>query len=291
MLGKRHCGCNLPVTPYAYADPHKKHRLNMKDKQQFTIESETHYQGIRSILSKESQKPGILRLLMRAMEAYRSARKYGWSRPWNKYGVMNFQSLRIWPQSDSVIVDQAQNILNLECTGMPYETQQAVHTLLNDRQHLMGFLFAQETIDEEGDRFEGINISLGRVNAKRYRDRIDIIIESKIIDNVSSGPSQIRVYVDPYDKDRKAPLWTFKSDIIKSEETNKLFENLAAVSWEWAQNKSRQWDHWTSNYIDYFGPRQWDLQSSYLFNTQDPKTRIATTLPDWALEKETKKAC
>ncbi|MDH5218054.1 MAG: hypothetical protein OEX19_10180, partial [Gammaproteobacteria bacterium] len=153
------------------------------------------------------------------------------------------------------------------------------------------FLFAQESTDEDGIRYEGMNISLGRVNAKRYRDRLDIIIESRIVDNKSVGPSRIRVYLDPYDKNRKAALWTFQADEIKSEDTKNLFNDLAAVSWLWAQNKSRRWDHWTSKYIDYFGPRQWNPDSTYFFHETAPESRITTTTPDWANTTETKKAC
>lgn len=263
----------------------------MKENQQFTISSEGHYEGIRSILNKESQKPGILRLLMRAMEAYRSARKYGWSRPWNKYGVMNFQSFRLRPKTDTIIIDAVKKTLELECPDMPHELRQVVHELIEDRQHLMGFLFVQESTDEDGIRYEGINISLGRVNAKRYRDRLDIIIESKIVDNKSVGPSRIRVYVDPYEKNRKSPLWIFRADEIKSEDTITLFNDLAATTWLWVENKSRRWDHWTSKYIDYFGDRQWNPDSTYFLHETAPDTRITTPTPDWAIETETRKAC
>lgn len=263
----------------------------MKDKQQFTIDSEAHYQGIRSILSKESQKPGILRLLMRAMEAYRSARKYGWSRPWNKYGVMNVQSFRIRPLADTQLIAMAIQTLQREIPDIPREIEGTIHELLLDKKKLMGFLFVQETTDPDGSLFEGINISLGRVNAKRYRDRLDIIIESPMTENKTQGPTRVRVYLDPYDKGRKDPLWTYQENEIKSEQTKADFESLAAISWEWANSPSRIWDHWTSKYIDYFGPRQWNPLSTYFYHEIYPEARVPTKAPDWAIEPQAKEAC
>jgi hypothetical protein len=181
-------------------------------------------------------------------------------------------------------------ILQREIPGMPREVEESIHELLLDPNRLMGFMFVQETTNEDGSRYEGINISLGRVNTKRYRDRLDIIIESQIVDERSQGASRLRVYVDPYDKDRKPPLWTYQSDTIE-DSTREQFEDLAALSWEWADHPERVWSHWTSKYIEYFGPRQWNPLRTYFFHSNYPETRIPTTTPDWAREIESKQAC
>lgn len=263
----------------------------MSNNQQFKIDSESHYNGIKAILNKQSQKPGILRALMRAMEAYRSARKYGWSRPWNKYGVMNTMSYRIRPTVDLELIYFAQQLMETECSQMPEGVKVAVHDLLHDREKLMGFLFVQECTDEDGMRYEGINISFGRVNDKRYRDRVDIILESPIQQFKSQGLGRIRVYVDPYNSERKDPLWVFESTTINGSETDLFFQQLAAISWEWAGDKSRIWDHWTSRYIDYFGPRQWQLEQTYFYHPDNAPARIETQLPAWASPEQTQKAC
>lgn len=64
------------------------------------IRSEADYQNVLATLSRRDRPHAILRFLMRALESYRAARKMGWSRPWNKYGVVNFQSFKLDPAQD-----------------------------------------------------------------------------------------------------------------------------------------------------------------------------------------------
>ena len=41
------------------------------------------------------KKPfGTLRSMMQALKIYRLSKKYNWSRPWNIYAVVNFQSFK-----------------------------------------------------------------------------------------------------------------------------------------------------------------------------------------------------
>ncbi|MDH5547185.1 MAG: hypothetical protein OEZ43_16480 [Gammaproteobacteria bacterium] len=263
----------------------------MAPKDEYTIDSESQYNGIRDILSKQTQRPGVLRLLMRAMERYRSTRKYGWSRPWNKDGVLNTLSLRVRPCEDLELISESIRILENECIGIPEEVISVVHELLLDQNHLMGFLFVQEITDSDGSSFEALTISLGRVQQKRYRDRLDIILESPVVDNKSTGLQRIRVFVDPYDEGRKEPLWTFESNAIHSKHTQHTFEALSAVTWAWANKRERVWSHWTSRYIDYFGERQWPLNRCFLFHPEKPESRIPTLLPLWADEDRISQAC
>ena len=48
------------------------------------IDNENQYREASKTLAREKRPPAVLRMLMNSFESYRQARKYGWSRPWNK---------------------------------------------------------------------------------------------------------------------------------------------------------------------------------------------------------------
>ncbi|MDH5182610.1 MAG: hypothetical protein OEX12_01850 [Gammaproteobacteria bacterium] len=226
----------------------------------YKVNSEQDYQQTLSALSQAKQPATILKLMMRGFEAYRAARKMGWSRPWNKYDLVNFQSLRIKPEQDHALIQQGLQLIDNEFTDIPPEARDFVHALTSD-MNLMGFIFCHE-FQQDGRRWEGATLSLGRKNNRRYRDRFDIILESEIIDAKSTGLSRIRVYVDPYTGKPAPPLWQAEST-PQTDITSKLFNVLSEASWTWSVQTDRIWDHWTSRYIDYFGPRHFELTQSY----------------------------
>ena len=241
----------------------------------FQIKNEEDYRSVQATLSRRDRPPAVLRFLMRVLESFRGARKIGWSRPWNKYGVVNFQSFRLNTKQDADLLEQAGDILTRECPSMPEPAARFVQELLANREQLMGFLFVQE-FTENGRQFEGVNLSLGRRTAgqPRYRDRLDLILESPVQDGVSQGFSRLRIYVDPY-TGNKEPLWSTILEHRVSDTTLALFQQLASLSWEWADNPERRWDHWTSAYIDYFGPRQWSMRKSYFHTPNRSGDRIS----------------
>ncbi|MEK6748260.1 MAG: hypothetical protein AABY83_03525 [Pseudomonadota bacterium] len=230
----------------------------------FQISTEEQYRWALSTLNQQNRPPLMLRLVMSAFEAYRRARKYGWSRPWNKYNVMNFQSFKLRPMQDQALLDLAAQILAAQHGVLNDETRRFVDDLLRDTQNIMGFIFVHE-ITEGNTRFEGATLSLGRVSGRRYRDRLDIIVESRIEDERSLGLSRVRIFVDPYRRETKDVLWqgVVQEDWHASAQT--LFDSLSNISFLWAQDPQRLWQHWTSAYIDYFGPRQWQLDSSLFY--------------------------
>jgi hypothetical protein len=248
--------------------------LGMGANNDYDIQDEQGYQQALSTLSQAAQPPAILRLLMRAFEAYRAARKMGWSRPWNKYDLINFQSFRLQPQHDGPLIDLAHRLLRQEAGPLPAEVEGYVADLLAD-EGLMGFVFCHE-YREDGRIWEGATLSLGRKVQRRYRDRLDIILESEIRDGKSRGLGRLRVYVDPYTPGRTAPLWQTQKEQELGELSRALFAELSDASWTWMDQADRIWDHWTSRYIDYFGERQQPLRHSYFYLPRHADGRLGS---------------
>jgi len=234
----------------------------MSDNAPNAIADEKQYNLATRALSERKQPPAILRMLMNALESYRQARKYGWSRPWNKYHLMNFQSFKLSPADDGVLISLGSEVLGALADQMPSEAREFVADLLASGEELMGFIFCHEFDDPDGGRYEGATLSLGRKNAKRYRDRIDIIVESQVDGDLSTGFSRVRVFIDPYRQGVTPPLWKCTLGAVEAPvEVARLFNALADISWQWADRNDKIWHHWTSDYIDYFGDRRWQLEN------------------------------
>jgi len=224
------------------------------------IKDETAYKAAMRTLSSQDRPPAILRFLMSAFESYRQARKIGWSRPWNKYGINTFLSFKLGFPKDGDLVDRARAVLTAECADMSEDAKTFVDELFAD-DALMGFVFLQE-FAEDGQRFESITLSFGRKTQRRYRDRVDLILEAPVKGSTAEDFSRLRVYVDPY-AGQKEPLWQALIDDVSGAAASELFAHLCALSTPWGNDPARIWDHWTSRYIDYFGPRQWSLDASH----------------------------
>jgi len=97
-------------------------------------------------------------------------------------------------------------------------------------------------------------------------------------DNRAGDLTRLRVFADPYrgQKD-KEPLWSAAVEGTLSPAAALLFETLSNASWAWAEDETRLWDHWTSSYIDYFGPRDWPLRQSHFWVPGHPQARLAET--------------
>jgi hypothetical protein len=240
------------------------------------LNTEQDYLKIQSELNERKKPSKTLRFMMQALENYRQSKKMGWSRAWNKYHVVNFQSFKL-NASDQILRQLTLRVIAAEAQQIPEAARQFIDNLLNQSQTPMGFVFFQEFTDQE--RFyEGAVVSYGRINQenKRFRDRLDVILESEVIDGYSQGLSRIRIYVDPY-TGNKEPLWQATIDQPNHGDTAELFEHLAGLSWVWAEDKSRIWNHWIIDYIDYFGARQWLMKKSYFHvATPNPNCRIVT---------------
>jgi len=245
----------------------------MDDKIILTTEQD--YQTIQAELNAGKKPSKTLRFMVQALENYRQARKYGWSRPWNKYGVVNFQSFRL-NDSDAELRQLAVQVIMAEWPQLPDAPRHFIDELLNSATKPLGFIFFQEYTDN-GQRFEGVVVSYGRINkdSRRHRDRLDLILESPVSQGISTGLARLRIYADPFNGVGKEPLWQGHIDKPIHPDTQRLFAYLADLSWVWAEDKSRIWQHWITDYIDYFGPRQWVMQKSYFHIPGNSAARAA----------------
>lgn len=221
------------------------------------IKSDSDYSSIYQTLTFKDLPSSILSKIMNAFEKYRMAHKYGWSRPWNKENLTIFKSFRWYPFEDEDIFDLVSKFLLQNISLFNERNEDFIRDLLTDRK-MQGFLFFHDNLTNSTYR-EGVTISLGRISNKgtRYRDRMDIILESNIINQTSTQKLDlITLYIDPYLGNLKFPL-----PIIISNNEMKGFnflENLQTISTQkfrnW-KNTDREWHHWSQKYIYYFGKR------------------------------------
>jgi len=235
----------------------------MLNKSEFEIHNSETYLSAMQTLNKRSRPPSVLRLIMNGFEAYRQARKIGWSRPWNKVDVMTFQSYRIDAGSDVLLIDLARKMLGQ--SDLPADARAFCDDLLSEapeqRRDLMGFIFFHE-ISDAGAVYEGATLSFGRINKKRHRDRLDFILEAPIQDGVPGRVSRYRLFVDPF-MGVKPPLWSEERQVEEVSAPAQAFETLSKIYRDWAGIPGRDWSHWTSEYIDYFGPRRHITRNSH----------------------------
>lgn len=250
---------------------------NIENQHDTMIRNEDQYRSFKQTLSKKKRPARILRVMMNALESYRGARKIGWSRPWNKYGLTVFQTFKLDHEQLASFADIATDIIDGECLGMPSSACEFCRDLLSRREELMGFIFVHEFTNIDGRHFEGATLSLGRRHKRQYRDRLDLIVEAEVDGEKSNGISRLRLFVDPF-HGTKDLLWSETIDAALSPRTRDLFSGLSAASWDWAHSNEYLWDHWTSAYIDYFGPRQWPMRQSSFYVEGAGEARVVQPL-------------
>jgi hypothetical protein len=242
------------------------------------IHSDSEYRETSIALGQRRHPPKVLRRLMNAFESYRQARKYGWSRPWNKYDLLNFQSFRLNPAEDRWLVEKAGELISERQEQIPEPARAFVRALLADAK-LMGFVFVHDYT--EGDLVhEGATLSFGRVNDKRYRDRFDIVLESPLRDGMSGGLNRCRLFIDPYRSDDKKPLFQEIFSPLDSAVCGDLFAAMSRISFAWSRSEARIWDHWTSAYIDYFGDRVQRPTTSFFLAATPSTRRLGLDVPE-----------
>ncbi len=227
------------------------------------ILDESAYQKTLASLNKQDKPPRILCFFMNMLESYRQSRKMGWSRAWNKYGLMTFQSFKLDAYQDTQLIQGAEKLIQ-NLPDVPTEAQHFMQDLLHEPKRLMGFVFISEYTENE-NVYESATLSFG-AKAKdnsRGRERFDIIFDCPIVDAQVQPLSRVRLYVDPYREGEKKILYQANIEGEFSAEMSALFEQLCDCSWQWHNQADKLWDHWTSNYIDYFGERQISVQASH----------------------------
>ena len=228
-----------------------------------SITNEGEYRAVQSALSHRNRPHVILRYLMNLFEEYRQARRIGWSRPWNKAGVRTFLAFKMDVEDE---LFPAKVLDALPRDGIPEEGLSLARELAARPE--MAFLFLSE-IEEGGRRFESATLSLGRVNAsnRRCRDRVDVILDAEIVGARCMGLTRVRVFVDPY-RGPKAGEWSVTTSATPV--LRQLAGELRLRAAGWAVRGERVWNHWTSDYIDYFGPAEWSVENPWLPRSVGP---------------------
>ncbi|MEM9158311.1 MAG: hypothetical protein AAGB46_04620 [Verrucomicrobiota bacterium] len=211
-------------------------------------------------LNQQKKPNWILRKLMDALEAKRQSKGMGWSRPWNKFGLNVFSTHKFNTISDSNYAIPIMEFIEKNLSDAPQETRDFAEDLLSDTACL-GFVFYHNS-DKEDGQHEGLTLSFGRKvpEDKTKRDRIDLILEDLRLDGkVDRLVDRIRIYVCPwedYQNEKRHYLKTI-DDIAPNDQeaAQHLYQHCTDYYHNWKDEESRQWDHWSSRYISYFGPR------------------------------------
>ncbi len=209
----------------------------------------------------------VLRLLMNTLEKKRQKKKLGWSRPWNKIGLNVFRTHLHEIEQD---VDYLEQMFSLILSSIPTDQQEYrdfVEDLFRDPK-LMAFTFYHNNCSPKGD-YEGLTLSLGRKIAedRTKRDRIDILLENRRIDGAVDGRvDRIRLYVNPWEKYQHDDILFIERTVHAEPEQFLNFQNAYALSVQkyhlWKKDPTRQWEHWSVRYIEYFGSRSFIPQGS-----------------------------
>lgn len=208
-----------------------------------------------------SHRPNwLLRLLMNALENKRQAKGMGWSRPWNKYGLNIFRTHNTHLHEDTDHYAPIAPFLDQFAPRIPPDYADFVAELLADPS-CMTFVFYHNHDDDTG-QYEGLTLSFGRRNAedKTKRDRFDIILEDRRTDGRVDGEvERLRVYVCPWNRFRnnREHFHLESSDFTDAERAavRGLYQEAVRHYHQWKSVEERQWSHWSQQYIDYFGSR------------------------------------
>lgn len=212
-------------------------------------------------LNQQQRPSWILSRLMNVLETRRQERGMGWSRPWNKEGMRIFRTHIHQAAEDAAYFQPVETILSVVHPAVPESYYNFAEDLLADPER-MAFSFYHTHTSPGGSQSEGLTISIGRrvKQDPTKRDRLDVIVEdSRWNGGVDGKADRLRVYFCPWNRygaDRsffvlelnreKTPIW---------EGVDTLYESCVKHYHLWKEDESRQWSHWSSRYIDYFGAR------------------------------------
>jgi len=216
----------------------------------------SHNTLIREISSQK--KPNfILRKLMSALESMRAGKGMGWSRAWNKYDLNVFRTHTGNMEEDQALLKQIKEVLTPFLDGFPKEYKGFFEDLISDPKLMLFTFYHNRTVD--GQDYEGLTLSLGRKvpSDRSKRDRFDLVLEDKREQgSVDQKLDLVRIYCCPWHMYQNKDLHLVKL------EANDILDSLQALYaasvdnyHQWKVMEERQWAHWSTRYIEYFGPR------------------------------------
>lgn len=201
----------------------------------------------------------LLFKMMNVLEKKRQAKGYGWSRAWNKYGVNVFRSHTASMCDDTDYFAPVAPFLR-DFVG-PLESPYGafIPSLLEDPA-CMTFTFYHNHTSDAGQH-EGLTFSFGRKvpEDKTKRDRLDIIVEDKREDgSVDGHVDRVRIYVCPWETYATKTFYSLEvTELTQAQRSlaQSLYDHGVAHYHTWKEEPARQWSHWSTRYIEYFGPR------------------------------------
>lgn len=206
------------------------------------------------------KKPAaLLRKMMNLLEKKRQAKGYGWSRAWNKYGMNVFRTHMCVAQMDEDYIAPLLPFIQRAVGDLSELCGAYVDEFFADPA-LMAFTF-YHNLDAGDKQYEGLTLSLGRklVEDRTKRDRVDIILEDLRVDGRVDGyVDRVRVYVCPWETYKDKNFFLHEDRDLqgqKKELAQELYAHAIEYYHLWKADEGRQWSHWSTRYIDYFGPR------------------------------------
>ena len=220
------------------------------------IKNDAEYRIVHDILTKQSRPLAVLKIFVNLFDAYRQQKKMGWSRPWNKVGTTVFASYVMDPVQDANIVRAAAAALESCWHNAAPELTAWVGGFFNEGR-LKGYLFCHDRNEnQEGQQqnYEGLTISLGRPSSHGSTciDRLDIVLEQEVKQDVVTGVRRLTFIVDPF---AHATLKTpYCVHTLGEEDVHAalLFQDAERLLKQCAADPDRVWQHWSQSLIHYF---------------------------------------
>jgi hypothetical protein len=211
----------------------------------------------------------LLRRLMNALESKRQAAGMGWSRSWNKVGLTIFRAHTADLCKDADYFAALHPLVDRLLARLDDEYRAFGQELIADT-HTMSFSFYHNAGQEPGadTQYEGVTIGFGRRAAGEpsKRDRLDLILEDRREGGGVDGVvDRVRLVVCPWHEYReKRFAMVEQQGHFASGDVADAYRAAVGAYNEWKGEPRRQFLHWSYQYIDYFGPRQFiPLQSSF----------------------------
>ena len=217
-------------------------------------------------ISLQARPHRLLVKMMNALERKRQQKGFGWSRSWNKYGLTVFRSHTASMSKDRDYVAPVRPFLESFLGKMEEPYGSFIDDLLEDPS-CMVFTFYHNHQSED-DQFEGLTLSFGRKVKldTTKRDRLDIVLEDRRVNGaVDRDVNRVRVYICPWERYENKEFHLSEAATlspVQYEAAQTLYEHAVTYYHQWKGEENRQWSHWSTRYIDYFGPREFIPQGS-----------------------------
>lgn len=228
------------------------------DQQSLSIE-ELSIPALTREVGLQKKPTPVIRSMMNMLEKKRQAKGYGWSRAWNKYDMNVFRTHVCVAKMDDDYLAPLLPFIQRTVGDLSDLHGSFLDDLFGDPS-LMAFTFYHNS-DTGDTQYEGLTLSLGRkiLDDRTKRDRVDIVLEDLRNDGQVDGiVDRARVYVCPWETYKDKKFFLHEDRDLQGEKaklTQDLYAHAVGYYHRWKADEGRQWSHWSTRYIDYFGAR------------------------------------